>query len=109
MSEEKLYVGSKIIRAYPMDEHVFKSDVKGEYVNRGEVKPGYLVKYPDGYTSWSPKETFENAYREVTDSEKDLFEPMPDFGPADSDVHDAINQAHIENSGKPVPEGWGEK
>ena len=28
---------------------------------------GYLVVYaPDGYESWSPKEVFENAYREVT-------------------------------------------
>ena len=26
--------------------------------------PGYAVKYPDGYVSWSPKETFEKAYRE---------------------------------------------
>ncbi len=25
-------------------------------------KPGYAVKYPDGYTSWSPKDTFESAY-----------------------------------------------
>jgi hypothetical protein len=24
--------------------------------------PGYAVKYPDGYISWSPKETFEAAY-----------------------------------------------
>lgn len=27
--------------------------------------PGYAVKYPDGYVSWSPKETFEKAYREL--------------------------------------------
>ena len=25
-------------------------------------KPGYGVKYADGYTSWSPKATFEEAY-----------------------------------------------
>lgn len=24
---------------------------------------GYLVDYPDGYKSWSPKETFEEAYK----------------------------------------------
>ena len=24
---------------------------------------GYLIEYPDGYKSWSPKETFENAYK----------------------------------------------
>ena len=27
-----------------------------------EGKLGYAVKYPDGYTSWSPKDTFESAY-----------------------------------------------
>ncbi len=27
--------------------------------------PGYLVKYPDGYTSWSPKKQFEEAYRPI--------------------------------------------
>jgi hypothetical protein len=27
---------------------------------------GYKVVYEDGYESWSPKETFEKAYREVT-------------------------------------------
>ena len=26
-------------------------------------KPGYAVKYPDGYIGWSPKDVFEVAYR----------------------------------------------
>ena len=30
---------------------------------------GYLVKYEDGYTSWSPAEAFEGGYREVTSTE----------------------------------------
>lgn len=29
-------------------------------------KPGYAVKYPDGYISWSPKEVFESAYQPIT-------------------------------------------
>ena len=24
---------------------------------------GYIIKYPDGYISWSPKDVFEKAYR----------------------------------------------
>lgn len=28
-----------------------------------EDKPGYAVKYADGYTSWSPKAAFEEAYQ----------------------------------------------
>ena len=27
-----------------------------------DVQPGYAVKYPDGYVSWSPKAVFEAAY-----------------------------------------------
>ena len=27
--------------------------------------PGYAVKYADGYTSWSPKDTFEAAYQRI--------------------------------------------
>lgn len=29
---------------------------------------GYLVKYPDGYISWSPKQIFEKAYLQVDDN-----------------------------------------
>lgn len=60
----KTYIGTKIIQAKPM--------TRGEYNNfRGWQIPqdenpnddGYLVKYPDGYISWSPKQVFEDAYR----------------------------------------------
>jgi len=50
----KAYVGTKIILAEP--------EVKDE-------KDGYKVVYPDGYISWSPKDVFEGAYREITDDE----------------------------------------
>ena len=46
----KNYIGVKIVKAEPKD-------------NNGV--PVYAVKYPDGYVSWSPKETFEKAYREL--------------------------------------------
>lgn len=61
----KQYIGTKIIQAKPMN--------RGEYNKyRGWEIPadenpedeGYLVKYKDGYESWYPKETFEEAYRE---------------------------------------------
>ncbi len=54
----KLYVGAKLIRACPS----VKNNVAG-----------YEVVYPDGYVSWAPKDVFENAYREVTVGEKELF------------------------------------
>jgi hypothetical protein len=45
----KRYIGTKIIHAQP-EQRI------------GE--PGYLVRYADGYESWSPKDVFEEAYRE---------------------------------------------
>ena len=48
----KHYIGTKIVQAEPME----KNDRKG-----------YKVVYaPDGYESWSPKDVFEEAYRETT-------------------------------------------
>ena len=65
------YIGVKIIKAEPLN--------LGDYnIKRGwtipededPAKEGYLVEYPDGYISWSPKEIFEAAYREISDAEK---------------------------------------
>lgn len=61
MSEEKYYIGSKIIKGSPM---------KGPESNM----EGYKVIYPDGYISWSPKDAFENAYREITEAEIKLLD-----------------------------------
>ena len=73
MEEEKLYIGCKIILASRLSECSFLKHEKGENVDGREDRPGYKVKYPDGYVSWSPKNVFENAYREVTNSEKEMF------------------------------------
>ncbi|WP_208457513.1 Gp49 family protein [Burkholderia vietnamiensis] len=41
------YIGSKQVVAWPETR---------------DGKAGYAVKYPDGYTSWSPQSTFDAAY-----------------------------------------------
>jgi hypothetical protein len=46
----KQYIGTKIIQAE-----------EGVDPKTGEI--GYKVVYKDGYTSWSPKSAFEEAYR----------------------------------------------
>lgn len=60
------YIGTKVIQARPMS--------RGEYnayrswpipVNENPKDEGYLVSYPGGYESWSPKEVFEAAYRKT--------------------------------------------
>jgi|SRR5580700_9513598 hypothetical protein len=44
------YIGTKIIKAWEADK---------------DGNPGYGVIYEDGYTSWSPKATFEASYRAI--------------------------------------------
>ncbi|MCA8018092.1 DUF2829 domain-containing protein [Burkholderia metallica] len=46
----KRYIGTKQITAWPQD-------MGG--------RDGYSVIYADGYTSWSPKDAFEEAYRVI--------------------------------------------
>lgn len=33
-------------------------------------KEGYIVKYPDGYISWSPKDVFEESYMKLDDNKE---------------------------------------
>ena len=53
------YIGCKIIQAEPQSK---------------DGVPGYKVKYPDGYQSWSPKNVFDSAYRRVTYEERGLLQ-----------------------------------
>lgn len=69
----KTYIGSKIIQAEVMDECSFLREVKGQDVENCETTAGYKIVYPDGYVSWSPKNVFDNVYREITNSEKELI------------------------------------
>ena len=51
----KRYIGTKIIHAEPSFSQSDNPDIG---------KPGYRVQYQDGYISWSPKDVFEESYRE---------------------------------------------
>jgi len=61
----KKFIGTKTIEACPMSECDFLEKDKGIDTRNREDRPGYLVIYPDGYRSWSPKEVFEEAYHEL--------------------------------------------
>jgi len=57
------YIGVKLIEAEPMnlvdaEEYLHRKIKEGH-------EDGYLVRYPDGYESWSPKNVFEEAYRRL--------------------------------------------
>ena len=69
----RLYVGTKLILAEPMDAAEFQIQFGDRGLSDFENAPGYKVIYPDGYTSWSPRDVFEAAYREVTGLERELF------------------------------------
>lgn len=72
----KLYVGCKIIKAKPMNESEFRTS-RGRSTITPD-RPGYLVRYADGYLSWSPEVVFEESYRELTNHEKRmLLDAMP--------------------------------
>ena len=71
---QKTYIGTKIIRALPMARQEY-NDYRGLELpaNEDGADEGYLVEYLDGgrandsrhagYSSWSPKDVFERAYR----------------------------------------------
>jgi len=58
------YIGTKQIKAEQMtlgDYNEYRSwDIPKD---EDPLREGYLVKYSDGYESWSPKEVFKAAYR----------------------------------------------
>ena len=56
------YLGVKMIEAEPMSKNAYNQKFKGVDTNEDD-ESGYVVKYEDGYISWSPKDTFEKAYK----------------------------------------------
>lgn len=59
------YIGTKILEAKEMTRGEY-NDYRGWTIpeNENPEDEGYLVKYQDGYESWSPKDAFENSYSE---------------------------------------------
>lgn len=62
----KTYIGIKKVEAEPMNRGDYNK-YRGWTIPADEnpADDGYLVKYPDGYESWSPKSAFNEAYSEV--------------------------------------------
>lgn len=58
----KKYIGTKTIMAMPMAKSEAEKVLNRSLAEAKGGEDGYLVEYPDGYKSWSPKETFEEAY-----------------------------------------------
>ena len=58
MSTRFDYVGVKHIQASP-------GPAPKQIGEHEKGTPGYVIYYPDGYTSWSPKKVFEDAHVKV--------------------------------------------
>ena len=86
----KKYIGTKQIEAEPMTrgdawrKHLLRENPSTENFD----DEGYQVRYEDGYESWSPKDTFEKAYK-IADTfldrlhieMRDLYEKMDKLAP----------------------------
>ncbi len=69
----KKYIGTKKVSATPawrVDGVVYPKDGPVPRVMNRE--DGYKVVYEDGYESWSPKEVFEKAYKELIDEKNNM-------------------------------------
>ena len=64
---KKQYIGLKIIFGTPMNRGDYNK-FRGWKIPEDEnpLDDGFLVEYEDGYISWSPKDTFEAAYTDVS-------------------------------------------
>lgn len=66
MADVRTYYGTKRVEARELTEWTL--DISGDGpVSADPPFRGYLVRYPDGYESRSPKDVFEAAYHVETD------------------------------------------
>ena len=81
----KQYIGTKLIEAEPAfrcTDNQMRVDIiidPDEAASYYKSEEGYRVRYPDGYESWSPKETFEKAYLPLNINEE-LGTSAPSIG-----------------------------
>ena len=68
--EWSVYISTKIVRAAKMSEREFLKRYRNQELEQMVLdKEGYVIKYPDGYTSWCPKAVFEITNREMEQEE----------------------------------------
>jgi hypothetical protein len=64
----KKYKCHKIVEAEPATKGEVEAIKEKREISKQDTKTekGYLVKYEDGYISWSPKKAFEDGYTEIS-------------------------------------------
>lgn len=87
----KKYIGVKMIEAEPQTRRINTEKSINDAPEKWEDIEGYKVVYPDGYTSWSPKDVFEKAYLQVGDNNTIV----------ETNVHDFVKEIEYQQ--------WGDK
>lgn len=74
------YIGTKLIEAEKAtlaEAQALKTgacdtieEARKRFGGSDDGNSGYVVKYPDGYISWSPKDVFEKSYMQVQENPK---------------------------------------
>lgn len=74
------YIGVKLIEAKPMNLGEY-NNYRGWDIPKDEdpEREGYLVKYSDDYSSWSPKDVFHSAYLKLEDPTRITPKVVDDF------------------------------
>lgn len=79
----KNYIGCKIVSAEKMTLGEYNK-LKGLTGKKDDTE-GYIVLYPDGYSSWCPESTFEATYRDLSDDETKLVFGVRKNSPLEDD------------------------
>lgn len=83
MSNLKPFIGVIMIHAIAMDKG--RAYEAGLLQKKNMPEPweaheaGYYIQYPDGYTSWCPKEAFDKKYLAIADATKISKEDVESF------------------------------
>lgn len=64
-SEQVLVDGGDWVQ---LDRRAFSRIAQAAHESVSALSPGYLVRYEDGYLSWSPAEAFESGYTELRET-----------------------------------------
>jgi hypothetical protein len=87
------YLGVKLIEAEPMGSYAAQTEsLKVGKFETGQSVDGYKVVYEDGYESWSPKDVFEKAYREIKGRDALTDKPILLDAPHKTRVFDECSQ-----------------
>lgn len=87
---DRPYIGVKLIWAQPATRFAAAEELGNSQLAYQTDDEGYIVTYPDGYRSWSPKAAFEAAYlplsepTRITDADIEAFMGAPKVQKIDS-------------------------